>query len=123
MSLTSYQAAPPRISRIISISTLCKLKKHSFRKREVKLRSYLCLPQRVTSLKRDQRIHGNWKNSRWHSQLVGSRLCRALVSEKDAGWRAAWVVCAAFRYGRGELDILFRAGPENGGTLVRDDTG
>src|SRR5713101_7163384 len=46
------------------------------------------------------------KNSRRHSQLGGSRLCRALVSEKDAGWRAASVVCAAFRNGRGELDIL-----------------
>src|SRR5437667_2031055 len=65
----------------------------------------------------------NWKNSRRHGQLVGSRLCRALVSEKDAGWRAASVVCAAFRDGRGEFDILFRARTENGGTLVRGDTG
>jgi len=65
----------------------------------------------------------NWKNSRRHGQLVGSRLCRALVSEKDAGWRAASVVWAAFRNGRGELDILFRAGTENGGTLVRGDGG
>ena len=61
------------------------------------------------------------KNSRRHSQLVGSRICRALVPEKDAGWRAARVVCAAFRNGRGELDVLFRAGTENGRTLVRGD--
>ena len=79
---------------------------------------------RVTSLMGDQKIFRqdrNWKNSRRHGKLVGSRLCRALVSEKDAGWRAASVVCAAFRNGRGELDILFRAGTENGGTLVRGD--
>ena len=80
----------------------------------------------MTSLMRDQknfRQDTNWKNSGRHSQLVGSRLRQALVSEKNAGWRAASVVCAAFRNGRGELDILFRAGTENGGTLVRDDAG
>ena len=33
------------------------------------------------------------------------------------------LVCAAFRNGRGELDILFRAGPANGGTLVRCNAG
>ena len=33
------------------------------------------------------------------------------------------MVCAAFRDGRGEFDILFRARTENGGTLVRGDTG
>ena len=36
MSLTSYQAAPPRISTIISISMLCKPKKHLFDGSEVK---------------------------------------------------------------------------------------
>jgi uncharacterized protein YecE (DUF72 family) len=73
---------------------------------------------------RDQKIFRqdrNWKNSRGHSQLVGSRLCRALVSEKDAGWRAASVVCAAFRNGRGELDLLFGARTENGRTLLPPD--
>lgn len=70
---------------------------------------------------RDQKIHRNRRNSRRHSQLVGPRVCRALVSEKDAGWRAASMVRAALRHGRGELDILFRAGTENGGTLVRGD--
>src|SRR6266571_2078714 len=49
------------------------------------------------------------KNSCRHSQLVGPRFCRALVSEKDAGWRAAPLVRAAFRIGRGKLDVLFRA--------------
>ena len=31
------------------------------------------------------------------------------------------MVRAAFRHGRGELDILFRARTEDGGTLVRGD--
>ena len=69
----------------------------------------------------DQKIfwqNRNRKNSRRHSQLVGSWLCRALVSEKDASRRAARLVRAAFRPGRGEFDILFRAGTENGGALV-----
>ena len=75
---------------------------------------------------RDQEIfwqNRNRKNSRRHSQLVGSWLCRALVSEKDAGGRAAPMVCAAFRNGRGELDILLRARTENGRTLVRGYAG
>ncbi len=44
-----------------------------------------------------------------HGELVGPRLCRALVSEEDAGRRAAPLVRAAFRIGRGKLDVLFRA--------------
>src|SRR5262249_25748596 len=54
-------------------------------------------------------------------QLVGPRFCRALVSEENAGRRAAGLVRAAFRLGRGELDILFSAGTANGGALVRSD--
>ena len=75
---------------------------------------------------RDQKIfwqNRSRKDSRRHGQLVGSRICRALVSEKDGGWRAASVVCAAFRNGRAELDVLFRPRTENGGTLVRGDAG
>ena len=49
------------------------------------------------------------KGSCRHCELVGPRFCRALVSEKDAGRRAAPLVRAAFRIGRGELDVLFRA--------------
>ena len=61
------------------------------------------------------------KNSCRHGELVGSRICRALVSREDAGRRASSLVRAAFRIGRGELNILFRAGTANGGTLVRSD--
>ena len=63
------------------------------------------------------------KNSCRHSELVGPRICRALVSEEDAGGRAAPLVRAAFRIGRGKLDVLFRARTANGGTLVRSDAG
>src|SRR2546430_17498302 len=49
------------------------------------------------------------KNSCWHGELVGSRVCRALVSKQDAGWRAPRLVRAAFRIGRGKLDGLFCA--------------
>jgi hypothetical protein len=88
--------------------------------------SYLRSPPCVTSLIRDQKTfwqNRNRKNSRRHSQLVGPWLCRTLVSEKDAGGRAAPMVFAAFRHGRGELDVLFRARTKNGGTLVRGDAG
>src|SRR4029077_1279739 len=61
------------------------------------------------------------KNSCWHGELVGPGFCRALVSEEDGGERAARLVLAAFRVGRGKLDVLFRAGTENGGALVRCD--
>ena len=62
------------------------------------------------------------KNSCWHGELVGSRVCRALVSEEDAGWRTPRLVRAALRIGGGKLDVLFRAGTANGGTLVRSNT-
>ena len=63
------------------------------------------------------------KNSCRHRELVGPRFCGALVSEEDAGGRAAPLVRAAFRIGRGELDVLFRARTANGGALVRSDAG
>ena len=66
---------------------------------------------------------GERENSYWDRQLVGPRFFGALVSEKTAGARPIALVCAAFRFGRGKLDILFRAGAENGGALVRGDTG
>ncbi len=62
------------------------------------------------------------KNSCRHCELVGSRFCGALVSDEDAGGRAAPLVRATFRIGRGKLDVLFRARTANGGTLVRSDT-
>ena len=61
------------------------------------------------------------KNSCWHGELVGPGFCRAVVSQEDAGERAARLVRAALRIGRGKLDVLFRAGTENGRALVRDD--
>ncbi len=66
---------------------------------------------------------GERENSCWHGQLVGPGFCGALVSEKTSGGRPIALVCAAFRFGRGKLDILFRAGAENGGALVRCDPG
>jgi len=71
----------------------------------------------------DQQIFREGKNSGWHSQLVGSRVYRALVSEEDASRRTAALVCAALRTRRGQLEFLFRAGAENGRTLVRRDAG
>jgi hypothetical protein len=61
---------------------------------------------------------GGREDSCWHGELVGSWFCRALVSEEDAGRRSTRLVCAALRSGRGKLDLLFRAGPENGRALV-----
>src|ERR1700736_4066474 len=63
------------------------------------------------------------ENSCWHGQLVGPRFCGALVSEETSGGRPIVLVCAAFRFGRGKLDVLFRAGTENGRALVRCDAG
>jgi len=63
------------------------------------------------------------ENSCWHGQLVGPGFCGALVSEETSGRRPIALVCAAFRFGRGKLDVLFRAGTENGGALVRCDAG
>src|SRR5437667_10866992 len=63
------------------------------------------------------------KNSCRHSQFVGPGICGALVSEEDAGGRAAPLVRAAFRFGRGKLDVLFRARTANGRALVRSDAG
>src|SRR3982751_2884803 len=98
MSLTSYQAAPPRVFRVLSMSICANRKStgHEFHP--------FAFPLAMTSLMCAR------KNSSRHSQLVGSWICGALVSEKDGGWRAASVVCAAFPNGRGEFDILFRAG-------------
>ena len=46
-----------------------------------------------------------------------------MVSEETAGGRPIAVVCAAFRFGRGKLDVLFRARAKNGRAMVRGDTG
>lgn len=58
-----------------------------------------------------------------NSQLVGPGFRGALVSEKTASRRPVGLVRAAFRFGRGKLDVLFRAGTENGGAMVRCNTG
>ena len=66
---------------------------------------------------------GERENSCRDGELVGPRFRGALVSEKTAGGRPVGVVRAAFRFGRGELDILFCTGTENGGAVVRCDAG
>src|SRR5207253_7997136 len=65
--------------------------------------SRLLLAATATSLMRGR------KNSCWHGELVGSRVCRALVSEEDAGCRTPRLVRTALRFGRSELDVLFCA--------------
>src|SRR5215831_4398585 len=110
MSLTSYQTAPPRALKILGTLILCK-SKNRWNRLKLVFRSI------VTSLTCER------TNSCRHSQLVGPRFCGALVSEEIAGWRAAALVCAAFRIGRGKLDVLFRARAANGGALVCCDAG
>src|SRR5438874_13399481 len=63
------------------------------------------------------------KNSGRHGELVGSRVCRALVSEEDAGWRTPRLVRTALRFGRSELHVLFRAGTATCRALVCCDAG
>src|ERR1044071_8299033 len=117
MSLTSYQAAPPRALRIVSMRMLRKSKNVCPPEIGPENGIAFAFETGATSLRCER------ENSCRHSELVGPRFCRALVSEKDAGGRAAPLVRAAFRFGRGELDILFSAGTANGGTLVRSHTG
>src|SRR2546423_5373652 len=111
MSLTSYQAAPPRAMRILGTSTLCKSKNDSTCTKPFVFRRI------GISLKCE------WTNSCRHGELVGPRFCGALVSEETSGGRPVALVCAAFRFGRGKLDVLFGAGTANGGALVRCDAG
>src|SRR5437764_8038919 len=63
------------------------------------------------------------KNPCRYRELVGSGICRAVVSEENAGGRAAGLVRATLRNGRGELNVLFGAGRADGGTLVRQHAG
>ncbi len=79
--------------------------------------SRLLLAATATSLMRGR------KNSGWHGELVGSRVCRALVSEEDAGWRTPRLVRTALRSGRSELHVLFRAGTATCRALVCCDAG
>src|SRR5437763_9497710 len=79
--------------------------------------SRLLLAATATSLMRGR------KNSCWHGELVGSRVCRALVSEEDAGWRTPRLLRTALRSGRSELHVLFRAGTATCRALVRCDAG
>src|SRR5690242_14240480 len=115
MSLTSYQAAPPRALRIVSMRMLRKSKNACSPEIGTTNAVTFAFTAPTTSLMCAR------KNSCRHGELVGPRVCRALVSEKDAGRRAASLVRAPFRIGRGKLDVLFRAGTANGGTLVCSD--
>src|SRR6476661_9252873 len=107
MSLTSYQAAPPRAMRILWTSTFCKSKNRFTEPNAFVFRLI------ATSLRCER------ENSCGHSELVGPGFCGALVSEETASRRPIALVCPAFRFGRSELDILFGSGAENGGALVR----
>ena len=62
-------------------------------------------------------------NSCRHGELVGPRLCRALVPEEDASGRTPRLVRAPFRIGRSELDVLFRARNATGRALVCSHAG
>src|SRR6266705_6371493 len=99
MSLTSYQAAPPR-ETTMSIQAgkstpnlMAQHRRFAFR---------IC----ATSLRRGKIQFGKtakWENPSRHGELVRPGVCAAVVSEGHAGKRAAWLVRAAFRSGRGEL--------------------
>src|SRR2546430_17377215 len=112
MSLTSYQAAPPRASKIGSMWMLRKSKNVCSPGIHLENAIAFAFAAAATSLMCER------KNPCRHSQLVGPRICGALVSEKDAGWRAAPLVRRAFRIGRGELEVLFRAGSAHGRALA-----
>ena len=111
MSLTSYQAAPPRAMKILGHQL-------SANRKTVRLaQTHLSFdPSRL-------RWKGGRTNSYRDGELVGPRFRGALVSEETAGRRPIVVVCAAFRFGRDKLDVLFRARAENGGAVVRCDAG
>src|SRR6516164_2018125 len=111
MSLTSYQAAPPRALKIVSMRMPRKSKNARSRGGQLKNTIWFALAAGPTSLMCER------ENSYRHSELVGPGFCRTVVSEEDAGERAAPLVCAAFRVGRGKLNILFRAGTTNGRAL------
>src|SRR5437660_2326250 len=115
MSLTSYQAAPPRASKIGSMWMLRKSKNVCSPGIHLENAIAFAFAAAATSLTCER------KNSCRDGELVGSRICRALVSEEDAGWRATRLVRAAFRIGRGKLDVLFRARTAHGRALVRSD--
>src|SRR5438270_13910258 len=103
MSLTSYQAAPPRASKIGSMWMLRKSKNVCSPGIHLENAIAFAFAAAATSLTCER------NNPCRHSQLVGSRFCGALVSEEDAGGRTARLVRAALRIGGGKLDVLFRA--------------
>ena len=115
MSLTSYQAAPPRV--------LCPDYAGSNRERNCKncarRFTFAAKPNRIGSRESKSEI----ENLGRHGELVGSGVCRALVSEENAGGRPAGLVRAALRDGRSELDLLFGAGRAHGGALVPKHAG
>ena len=112
MSLTSYQAAPPRALKILSSAPLRKSKNTN-----------VDGPIAFAFLAVATSLTCGRKNPYRHGELVGPGFCRAVVSEEDAGERAARLVRAALRIGRGKLYFLFRTGTANGRALVRSDAG
>src|SRR5437899_12343509 len=119
MSLTSYQAAPPRETTMsiqagkATPNLLPQHRRFAFR---------IC----ATWLRRGEIHFGKTakrKNPCRYGELVGPGVCAAVVSEGDAGKRAAWLVRAAFRSGRGQLNVLFRARSPNRRAMVCGDAG
>src|SRR5438105_2716440 len=115
MSLTSYQAAPPRVLS-------CDYAASRGERNCKNVHGDLLSPRKGIESRRDE-FEDEIENSRRHGELVGSGFCRALVSEENAGGRSAGLVRAAFRNGRGELELLFGAGRAPGGTLVPQHPG
>src|SRR5438034_11434563 len=111
MSLTSYQAAPPRASKIGSMWIVRKSKNDCSPGIHLENAIAFAFTTATTSLMCER------ENSCRHGELVGPRFRRALVPEQDAGERSAQLVRAAFRIRRGELDVLFGSGTAHGCTL------
>src|ERR1044071_10025184 len=107
MSLTSYQAAPPRALKVVSMCILRKSKNVCSRETHDENAIEFAFTAAATSLMCER------TNSCRYGELVGSRFRGALVSKENAGERSARLVRAAFRVGRGERNLLFRSGTAN----------
>src|SRR5215475_7781683 len=111
MSLTSYQAAPPRVVKLtMSDVVQSAIKNISFRCKIEKTRRF------------DHNVKRGWKDPCRHRQLVGSRIRRVLVSKKDAPGGSPRLVRAAFQYGGGQFHLLLRSRSDAGTAMVRYDS-
>src|SRR5437868_8918840 len=110
MSLTSYQAAPPRV-----VTEICQIVLLGATQKRKTIERLLGRP---TMFGDDDRA-----DSCRDSELVRSGLCRVLVSEENARGRSPRLVRGALRYGRVKLVILFSPGCIDGAPLVREHAG